>query len=439
VHVEVPPESAPLFRELLKKLGVVSKYQADRTQQAVGGSAEKSLELKQRTDDVRFELNLYNSANIKPRETLHFKLGVADVAETYRTIREAVAKMKGQIRKSDLNEKDPMNITAELVFNVAAPDRAAIDKLVAASGLIVSKHTVQAAINETATERSVGYELALRNIAAIPPRDIFTIAVAAQDVAGSYRKLHDAVSQMKGRIHKGQLNEVDKFNVSAVLDFDLASADKAALDKLISEIGVAISRNNEQFPAKDESTDQKVGYRLTLKNASGMTPREKAMIAMRVEDVEGRASQLKELVLASKGRVMFSKTESTKDGEMKMVLIFELPHASLDTIVRQIKDGKKPLVYDKELNPQVPDNDLATARITLTLMPQQAIMPTEEDGLSSMLRKGLSNAVYFLMWGMVVIISGLAIIVPWLIPIWIVVWLVRRNRAVKVVEAPKVE
>jgi len=440
VHVEVPPESAPLFRELLKKLGVVAKYQADRTQQAVGGSAEKSIELKQRTDDVRFELNLYNSANIKPRETLHFKLGVADVAETYRTIREAVAKLKGQIRKSDLNEQDRLNVTAELIFNVAATDRAVVDKLVVASGFVVAKHTVQAAINETATDRTVGYELSLRNVAAIPPRDIFTVAVASQDVAASYRKLHDAVTQMKGRIHKGQLNEQDKFNVSAVLDFDLASAEKAALDKLISEIGVTISRNNEQFPAKDESTDQKVGYRLTLRNVAGMTPREKAMLAMRVDDVEARATHLKELVIASKGRVMFAKSESTKNGEMKMVMVFELPHASLDTILRQIKDGKKPLVYDKEVNPQVPDNDLATAQITLTLVPVVDIVPTEEDGLSSMLRTGLSKAVYLFMWGMVVIISGLAIILPWALPIWGVVWLVRRNREVKpvavVVEKP---
>jgi hypothetical protein len=439
VHVEVPPESAPLFRELLKKLGTLSKYQADRTQQAVGG-VDKLTELKTKTDDVRFELNLYNSANIKPRETLHYKLGVTDVADTYRTIRETVTKLKGQIRKSDLNEKDPMNITADLVFNVAAPDRATIDKLIAAAGLIVSKQTVQAAINETATERTVGYELTLRNIAAIPPRDIFTVAVASQDVPASYRKLHEAVEQMKGRIHKGQVNEQDKFNVSAELDFDIATAEKPAIDKLISEVGVTISRKNEQFPGKDESTDQKVGYRLTLRNIAGSTPREKAMLALRVNDVDARAQHLKELVAASKGRVMFSKSERNKNGETKMVLIFELPHAALDTIIRQIKDGQTPLVYDKELNPQVPDNELATAQIALTLIAVPEIVPSDEDGLSAMLRTGLSKAVYVFLWCLVALISGLAFIVPWLIPIWIVVWLVRRNRTAKVVavEAPKV-
>ena len=59
------------------------------------------------------------------------------------------------------------------------------------------------------------------------------------------------------------------------------------------------------------------------------------------------------------------------------------------------------------------------------------IVPTSEDGLSSMLRAGLSRAVYLFSWCLVQIISGLAILVPFAVPIWFVVWMVRRNKAKK--------
>jgi hypothetical protein len=516
---EISPDAAPLFRELLKKLGTVARHVAERTQSAEGGTA-KAQDIKSRTDDVRFELTLYNTANIKPRETFQYSLGTSDVADSYQKLKAAVEKLKGQVRHANLDEKDKLNVHATFNFNVGAGDRAAIDKLVADAGFVVTKHTVQAGINETATdrkvgyeltilntlnlkpretfnlklaaqdvtasyrklkdaveaakgqirranldekdrldviadiafhvnaadrvaidkviadagiiinrhtiqanlneistERTVGYDLTLRNIAAIPPRDAYHLQVASLDVAAGYRRLHEAVTQLKGRIEFGQLNEQDKFKVEALIRFNVNAADKPAIEKLIGETGVVVSRKNEQSPSKEDSTDQKLGYEVHYRSVAGATPREKANIGVSTDDVDQKANEMKEAVAAAKGRLMNSVTKREKFEHASATLIFEVPHASFETLVRQFKTMGALTDFHKEMNPQVPDNELATGQIAVVLRTPTRDVPAGAGLLGSM-SEGLYLAFFLFSICLQWIIIGLAIILPWALVLW---------------------
>src|SRR5262245_65470953 len=105
-----------------------------------------------------------------------------------------------------------------------------------------------------------GYTVTLRDFANILPSHASDIKVAAGDVPGNYAKLVDAVVRVKGQISEAKLNEQDKLNISAVLNFTVPIGEKQALDKMIAEIGPLLSRNNVQAPLTALTTDRKFGY-----------------------------------------------------------------------------------------------------------------------------------------------------------------------------------
>src|SRR5262249_20571954 len=113
---------------------------------------------------------------------------------------------------------------------------------------------------ELSTDRKYGYSLTLRSVAN-NPRYSVALVIATNDVAGNYAKLHEAVLQVvKGQIRDGKLDENDKTNVTAKLDFTIPTDQKPALDKLIAEVGPVLMKSSAQASITELSTDQKYGY-----------------------------------------------------------------------------------------------------------------------------------------------------------------------------------
>ena len=112
LHFEVAPAAANKVSEQLKLLGIVTHQDADRTQQTQGaGSLSPDIKIKQ--NDVKFEVGLYNLANVTPCEILEIKIASLDVPSGFRKLQDAVAKAKGQVRIGQLNEQDKLNISAQ--------------------------------------------------------------------------------------------------------------------------------------------------------------------------------------------------------------------------------------------------------------------------------------------------------------------------------------
>ena len=55
------------------------------------------------------------------------------------------------------------------------------------------------------------------------PRDNLNLQLATRDVPDSFRKLRDFIEKAKGQIIKGTVNEQNKLNVTAELEFAIAA------------------------------------------------------------------------------------------------------------------------------------------------------------------------------------------------------------------------
>jgi hypothetical protein len=323
IQAEVAPASAAAFRQGLQKLGNVTQHDAQRTQQAEGGGG-KPLDVKPRMNDVHFEVTLYNTANIQPRETL-------------------------------------------------------------------------------------------------------MLALASADVTASYRKLQQAIAQAKGQVRTSLLNEQDKLNTTAHLEFDIPIAEKSGIDKVLAEVGQVLSRKNHRAAANETATDRKFGYRILVQNVAGIPPREKVSITIDVDDVDKRATELKDLVAASKGLVANANLDKQASGQVSAVLVFDIPLSSEDAVVRQFKAAGRVVSYKTKRFPQIPDNELATAQVEVTLRGAGLYVPSDE-GLWPAIRSGLANSVKIFSWSVIFVITGLSAALPIALVAWIVVRIVRRMR-----------
>ena len=104
----------------------------------------------------------------------------------------------------------------------------------------------------------------MNNTANIRPRVSADLKIATTDVPGAYAKLLDKIAKVKGQIRDGKLNEHDKLNIHAHLDFNVPTSEKPAIDKLLEEIGPVLERVNIQAQVSELSTASKFGYTLAL-------------------------------------------------------------------------------------------------------------------------------------------------------------------------------
>lgn len=421
---EVAPAQAGAVKDKLKALGIVTHQDSQRLQQAEGGTAPTG-EIRSRTDDVRFNVTLYNVANIQPREAYVLQVVVTDVPAEYKKLLDGVAAAKGQVRVSQLDEKDKVNTFAQLDFDVPAAQRELFDKVLAGLGDVVSRNTTRAGPGESATDRKVGFRLTLKSEASVPPRETFTLNVFSLDVPATYRKLQEAAAQLKGNVRALQLNEQDRNNISAQFDVDLIRADMAVLDKLLDEAGEVASRTTSRVQPGEIATDRKVGYRLTLR--SQIPPRETLDLNIEVVDVERSAAALAALVKGVKGRV--TAWEGTQDAGGKSVAIqlFDVPLAAKEALAAQFKAIGKVRGQKAAQNLQAPDGKLATAHINVRLTNMTPIVASD-DGLWPQVRRSLSYAFTLLSVSLMFLIVGVSVLLPWALIVWVGVKVVRRMR-----------
>ena len=421
---EVAPAQAGAVKDKLKGLGIVTHQDTQRLQQAEGGTAPLG-EIKSRTDDVRFNVTLYNVANIQPREAYVLQVVVTDVPAEYKKLLDGVVAAKGQVRVSQLDEKDRTNTFAQLDFDVPAPQRELFDKVLAGLGDVVSRNTTRAGPGESATDRKVGYRLTLKSEASVPPRETFTLNVYSLDVPAAYRKPQETAAQLKGHVRALQLNEQDKSNISAQFDVDLVRGDMAVLDKLLDEAGEVASRSTSRVPPGEIATERKVGHRLMLR--SQVPPRETLDLNIEVADVERTAATLAALVKGVHGRVRAWEGTQDAGGNSVAIQLFDVPLAAKETLAAQVKAIGKVRGRKEAQNPQAPDGKLATAHLNVRLTNVTPIVPSD-DGLWPQVRRSLSYAFTLLSVSLMFLIVGVSVLLPWALIVWIGVKVVRRAR-----------
>jgi hypothetical protein len=410
LNFEVPADKAGAIRDRLRQIGTMVRLEINRTVQAEGGQATRDAKI--RRGDAVFAVSIYNVTGMGVRETTNMQIAAADVPVAYRGLLDAVSKVKGRVITGQLNEQDPSNVTATLEFEVRRADDAAIQAAITAAGETVSRNVSRAAANQNLTDAKVKYQVNLRDVSQLLVRETTTLALAAPDVTAAYKSLQEVVAKVKGRVVKAQLNENDRNNIRAEFSFEVRRADEAAVQAALAAGGEVITRAVARSDQKQDVTDSRVRYETRLFNAAAIDPRETTKLLIVVDDVEAKAGVFAALVKEAGGRIYLSDVGHEAKGSVEAKLGYDVPLNAAPTLIDQLKRSGTVRAQGAIRNPQAPDGKLATARINLTLVSTDLIVP-QDNGLWPQIRNGLSTSARFLLFSLSWIIFGVLVVLPW--------------------------
>jgi hypothetical protein len=412
LNFEVSPEAGGPIRDRLRQLGRVARLEIDRIQQADGPVVPKGAKITR--GDTVFLVQLYNLANIAPRETAVLSVAVADVPAAYNAIRDAIAKASARVQNAQLNEQDRQNITAQLDFDVKRTDEAAMRAALAAAGEATARTVVRAPESDSVTDTKILYRVTLYPVQRLRPRDSITLQLAVPNVAASYQSIRETVLAAKGRVLASNLDENDKQNVNATLDFEVQRADEAAVKGALEGAGETVSRQLTHLSQNEAATDSKLFYSLKLLPANRLKPRETNTLGLEVPDVDRTVKQFIADFNEVKGRQIDAKTGRERNGKTSARLIYEVPLATAQGLVERFKNEGTVRVLNSSRDPQAPEGKSATARIDVTLANTESIV-SPDDGLWPPVKKGLSYSASVLLTSMTWVVFGLCVVLPWAI------------------------
>jgi len=209
-----------------------------------------------------------------------------------------------------------------------------------------------------------------------------------------------------------QLNEQDRQNPTALLDFEVRRSEEAAIQAALTTAGEVLSRNVNRVPETTTMTDAKVLYKTSFVAASGIPPRETETLGIEVADVEATKAVFGAEVAEAQGRLIDSMVGHERSGRDTALLSYDVPLSAAPGLIEKFKGAGKTRVQQSSRNPQAPDGKLARARIDVTLSNSDLIVPKDE-GLWPQVRKGLSYSVTFLSLSLTWVIFGLCVVLPW--------------------------
>jgi hypothetical protein len=343
--------------------------------------------------------------------------------------------------KSEVKQLAAGQFNASLQFEVAPEQSGPIRDRLKQLGRVarleidrVQQATPGATVSKDAkvTRGDTVFIVQLYNLANIAPRETTLIQVAVPDVPAAYQTLRDAVTKVQGRVANAQLNEQDRRNVTAQLDFEVRRADEGTVQATLAAIGDTITRQVTRAPEGDNVTDSKVLYRVTLAAVTALVPRKTTTLAVEVQDVDAKAAQFTSWVSESQGRVLDSTTARERSGRVTARQVYEVPLAAADGLVEKMKAAGTVRVFNTTITPQATEGRYATARIDVTLATPEQIVAADA-GLLDQLRRGLSVSLTFLLTSLTWLIFGLCVVLPWAVVGYlgyrVVRWLVRPRSA----------
>jgi hypothetical protein len=313
---EISPDEAGPMRDRLRQLGNMVRLEMDRVQKIEnGGEPTKvgNLDGKVRRGDTEFTVSLYNLANVEPRETTSMTLVAADVPAAYRKLRETLAKLKTTMRNASLQEQDKSKVEALVDFDVRRVDEPAAQLAIDAAGEILVRQSARQAEGANLTDAKVRFSLRMVSMSVIEPRETVHRLIAAPDVAAAYRRIQEtlATKEVLGQVRSAALQQTDRNNVTAALDFVVRRSDDDAVRKLLDDLGETLTRKADR-KLGDAVTDTKIRYEVTLIPETAVMPRDLVNARLAAVDVPTAYRKLRVLVEGLKGQIR-GESSDTKD------------------------------------------------------------------------------------------------------------------------------
>lgn len=381
LHFEVDPEKAGPLRDRLKQIGTMVRLQIDRVQvTSNGGQFPKDGKVQR--GDTQFMLSIYNLANVAPRETIVLRIAAADVPAIYQKLRDKIAKVKGHIVNANLDEKDRQNITAQLDFDVNRAGQAEIQAELTAAGENLSRQVTRVPDSDNVTDAKVLYRLVLVDADSIQPRETVTMKIAAVDVPAAYQKLRDAFGKAKARIINAKLDEQDRRNIVALLEFTFHRKDEGVVQIALTGAGETLSKQVTRLPESPTLTDSKVLVRMELIQADSLPPRETVTLKVASNDVATAYENLRNAVTKAKGRIANALLTEEDRRNVKAFLIFDVPRndeSAIQLVLSAAGEALARKVERQQENAAVTDTKVG---FKVELVPAATIAPREITSLA---------------------------------------------------------
>ncbi len=387
---------------------------------------------------TRFALRILSTAAIEPRETVRRLIAVPDVAAAYRRVQETVSakEMQGQVRVATLQQIDRNNVTGQLDFVIRSSDDDAMRKLLDELGETLTRKSDRK-IGDGVSDAKIRYEIAFIPETSVEARDQVEAKLAATDVPATYRKLRTLVEGLKGQIRGASIQENDRVNIQASLDVVVNRTDEAAVQSALADLGEVLNRTSKRRPEAERVTNSKIEFVLSLVSAAAeIKPRKEYQIEEIVDKVDARLAEFNDAVLKAGGRIVgVPRDEALKSGGARGSVIYEVPLAAVDGIVRRIREATldNHFVQVVTENASAPEGKLAIARVNLTIATPDFLV-ARDNGFDPQLRYGLSVALSWLIRSSTWLIAGLVFFLPWVLVIGAIVWLTRLFRRTRPVE-----
>jgi hypothetical protein len=380
------------------------------------------------------EKEIRTAAAVAESERVQAGIEVDDVEKAMRAALQAVEEAKGRVTKSEMKQHAAGQYSATLHFEVepdsAGPVRDQLRQLGAMVRLEIDR--VQQAEGGGPAPKDgklhrgrTQFYVSLYNLANVAPRETVTLKVAAAEVEPAFRKLREALARARGRIINAQLNEKDRKNVSAQLDFDVRRPEEGAVVLALKEAGEVMSRHVARLPEGENVTDAKVLYKVELVQADAQPPRERVTLALEVADVEAALAVLDARVKEAGGQAEQPTTTQEPSGQVVATVTIKVPLAAATGLAEKLKGLGQVRVWRQVRSPQAPEGKLAQARLDVTLSNAELLVPRDER-LWTQVRGGLAVSLHGLLMSARWLIVGVLFVLPWLLLLWAVVWLARR-------------
>ncbi len=426
LEFQVGPEAAGTVRDRLKQLGQVVVFDLDRLQKAEGGSGP-AMGAKLKQHDTRFAVTIYNLASVAPRETVTIQLAAVDAEDAYKEILSRIEKVAGHVLTSNLTRPHSEQTKGTIDGEVKTAEADAFLQALKDQGEVVSFQVSENPNTQNVTRSKRRFLITVYALGALPPRETSAIQLVARDVAAGYHALQQAVAKAKGRILLARLNEHDRQNITAQLNLEVRRQEEGAILAALAAAGDVISRNVTRAQENETAIDSKVRLDVEFINLGRLAPREQITLGLEVADVDQTAAALTAYVHDAKGRVTQSHTARERNGQVTARLVFDVPLTAAAGLIEKFKAAGTVRTQDATRNPQVPEGELAIARLDVTLTNAEQIVPGNE-GVWPQVRKGLSTSFIALSWSLTVVIIGVCFVLPWALVLYAAYVIVRRLR-----------
>ncbi len=305
------------------------------------------------------------AAVLTESERVQAGVEVEDVDKAYQQLLAAVVEVKGRVTKSEVKQYAAGQFNATLNFEVApdasGPMRDRLRQLGRVARLEIDRgQRTEGGTVAPDTKLKRGdsvFLVQLYNLANIAARETATLQVAAPDVASAYMALRDAIAKTTGRVVASQLNEQDKQNVTAQLDFEVRRTEEPVARAALEKAGEVISRQVNRAPESDNVTDTKVLHRVTIVASTRVKARETKTQQVVAPDVSVVYRSIREAVDKEKGRVVTAQLNEQDRQNVTAIFEFEIPRANENAVIAALNSAGEAVASQVI---RVPENENAS-------------------------------------------------------------------------------